>query len=191
MESNDKGAFLTTFLYIQFIWQTLHFSFLFYTTSKLTSSKVKMSKIKVKIIQIVNISNGLINAVFSLPIFHICIAFLICSQNRNMSRDFVCYKGIYFLHFSIALISLLTHILNACLSHLFYLDPNPFSNHPYAIPFTRHHFIKPILKILLPTYSLLTINVKVMRFFSNLFSRKHLIKQDFTSLLWFGHLKLL
>ena len=183
MELNDKGALITTFLYLQFGWQALYVSLLVYTNLKLINPEVNMSKNKLKKIQLINISTGLMNSMFAIPIFQICLAFLACNQNKYMSQSFMCFEGTYFLHFIVALVSLLLHIFNSVLYHIFYQDPNPFSSHPYAIPFTRQSYIKPLLKVLLPLYSFFKINVNLLKYiFSNIFSNL-LIKLAFIFLL--------
>jgi len=156
---NDEGALITSLLYIIFIWQFLYFGLLVYASFKLFNSEIKVSKDQVKKIQLINFNINLMNAICSLPIFQICLSFIIC--NAQMSKNFTCFERIYFLHFSIALISLLFHISNSFLYYLFYSNPNPFSLNPFAVPFNRQAFIRPALKFILPLYSILAIDVTV------------------------------
>jgi len=158
-QNNEKV--LLSLLYIVFGWQMLILVASYYILSKAHKSKSA-------ILRFVNTSAILTTYWLALPIFQIYLTALICVDDRQANGDLVCYKGIYFLHFVIALIGFLTHVGTSVLVMLFFCDLNPFSTAGHASPQNRPQLYRLWIKLVLALFGLLTYpneNVSIVVYF--------------------------
>jgi len=71
------------------------------------------------------------NTILTIPFFNILIATLYC---REESGNLTCYKGIYFFHLSIVIVSLVLVVFLSWSFCILYIDLNPNSKIPFAAP---------------------------------------------------------
>jgi len=127
------------------------------------SSLVKPNALKSRgervAVSFVFFSAMMIGFVLALPIFHIYLAVLVCNDESKVRGDLVCYEGIYFLHFIVALLGIAIQMFIAIPSILYSCDLNPFSSAPYASTQNRPLLYRLYMKLLLPLFLVLTAKV--------------------------------
>jgi hypothetical protein len=78
-------------------------------------------------VKILSLFGLLINTVITLPFFNSFIVYLICKEELSIHLDSGCYSGIYFVHFSFAIISLIFYFILCLIFILLFIDLNPSS----------------------------------------------------------------
>jgi hypothetical protein len=93
--------------------------------------------------------------VFTVPFYNVLMSILMCYKDSPVSKDFKCYEGTYYIHFSFACLGMVIMVLFSLIFSLLYIDQNPCSQHPFAGPQSRLSIFRLFLKISIPLYFLI------------------------------------
>lgn len=93
------------------------------------------------------------------PLFQIYLTVLVCVKEREAYGDLVCYQGMYFLHFVVAFIGIIMHLVISISCNLYHSDLNPFSKAPCATVHSRPQLYRLWVKLTIVLLALLTYKV--------------------------------
>lgn len=97
----------------------------------------------------------LIITISTIPIYNIFIAVIFCFDDSRIPISMNCYEGVYFIHFTVALIGLMVFLAIAIIISLFYIDTNLASKLPFASPSSKFNVFRLFLKLVITSYYLL------------------------------------
>jgi hypothetical protein len=124
----------------------------------LNSSSKKPSTLLNYCLKFVSLFAVLLTTVLTIPFIEIFTASFYCHEQDPVHGDLECYKGIYFLHLTVAIIGAILFLGLLLLFLPFYIELNPFSKLPFASPSTNMPFFKLVMKLFAPIY--ITIDYK-------------------------------
>jgi hypothetical protein len=82
-----------------------------------------------------------------LPFYNVLMSFAFCDNTQPIMRNFVCYEGIYYLHFSTAVLGMILLSIFSVICNLIYIRTSPCSTAPFASPPTKLNIIKWVYKV--------------------------------------------
>jgi len=126
---------------------------------KISKASFGQSRIQSMMFRFLNFSAILISYFLALPIFQIYLTVVICVKEREAYGDLVCYEGIYFFHFFIAIMGIIAHIIISVTSVVHNSDLSPFSSAANASPQNRPQLYRLFIKLILAFFALVTYKV--------------------------------
>ncbi|EAR83936.2 PAS domain S-box protein (macronuclear) [Tetrahymena thermophila SB210] len=148
-----SSSLLIPLLYITFAIQLITTVVLLYLLLKLNKKQQKSTTFSLYCIKLLSLYAILLTTVGFLPFFNASISVIYCTDT-NMN----CYSGLFFVHFSIAILSLILLLAQTILYIQLFIDLNPCSHLPFAAPQNKINFIKLVIKAILPLYTSLDKN---------------------------------
>ncbi|KAL4459259.1 hypothetical protein ABPG73_001296 [Tetrahymena malaccensis] len=143
-----SSSILIPLLYITFAIQLITTVILSYLFFKLNKKQQKSTTFSLYCIKLLSLYAILLTTVGFLPFLNASISVIYCTDS-NMN----CYSGLFFVHFSIAIISLILLLAQTILYIQLFIDLNPCSHLPFAAPQNKINFIKLVIKAILPLYT--------------------------------------
>ncbi|EAR83935.1 PAS domain S-box protein (macronuclear) [Tetrahymena thermophila SB210] len=162
IQNIDQSIFLTI-LYIVFIIQVIGIVLFIYQLLRASQKNKKSSTFSSYVTKLLSIYGILINTIAFIPFFNIFIQTLYCSTSIQTGQNLNCYNGIYFVHFSLAVLGMILLLLFTVLFLRLYIDLNPCSTLPFAQPQSQTSLVRTVLKILLPMYTTFDPNANIAK----------------------------
>ena len=122
--------------------------------------KKKSAGIVLILFKIIGLYCLLMTTVLNLPFFNIFIVAFKCDQKLSIFEDISCYQGFHYLHLVVSGFGLFFWGLISMMLLMFFHETNPMSKLPFSSPPSQIFYLKLIIKMVLPLYYLIDLNVR-------------------------------
>ena len=164
IESGDTNIILI-FLYTAFSFLIIILIVIIFCSIKQDKGLVKNSALVTYSMKILNFFAIAITTIFTLPFYNIFFSVIVCYNDSPISKNFQCYEGTYYIHFTVALIGLFLLVVFSVIFTMLYIDLNPCSQLPFAGPQSYLNQFRLIIKIVIPLWFIIDYKGKYHLFF--------------------------